>query len=41
MLLHWGSVPTYTPDEDDVDEVIDCNTSSTLFFLETLELPDA
>ena len=46
-VQHWsknqGSVPTYTADEDDVDEVVDSNTSkipSPLlpFFLESVEI---
>ena len=44
--LILGSVPTCTMDEDDVDEVVDCNTSGMPlptfpFFLEFLELSDA
>ena len=25
--LKWGSIPTYTTDEDYVNDIVDCNTS--------------
>ena len=27
LILNFGSVPTCATDEDDVDDIVDCNTS--------------